>query len=904
MIPNVGVMIKKIIFLCFCTLTVNPLTVNAESANQYEKFFFEKFNAYGIGNSFTEQDQIIISNDTKPPPLLIKSRPGRMLESDQVIEADRFVRDSRMTNNDWLYSDDLLGGCYDAWSLDGTISDVVYNTELYDVYINGIKTSQSTRFLKRPCGALLAEVRDFYNWRLIIKDQLNVRIADINYLSLAAYPTLQYTINEKKRIVNITVSPKRFAPVLVDFTRPFLSVDTPATAIFLNYGFNVNYRHETEEFFTSGNAEFGISGDYGTITSTWVGTYFDNDTDITRLNSQYRLDFPEIASTLRVGDIFTRGEWSASYQLGGIRFGNSYESQPQVSNFPQQNIRFFNNDTANISLEGDRLSVFEDATDSGVIVAPNYDFTPGTYEYVGLPTFGNGSYTLNIQQKDGLTFLHKSPYFYNRELIRAGLNEYSLSLGLSRKSFISERYEDFVASFTNYYGFSNYLTAGVHVDYSNDNWIYGIEAITSIPYVGALRKLVAAGHGESDLTSGSMRYDLELTNVYSDFSYRMFYNYLGEGNLLSVLPDGFSNNSIKHRYGASVSLPLFFNNRQVSVGYSANRERDGGFTDSYTLSSSIYASSGVNLNASYRYQVHPQSNWSAFLTYTMDFEVIRRVLGFAPGSRSRQDGDLFAADGSRISVNVSDSKNGDRSGQLRLSTNAFNDDEDYGLRLSRPLFEDDRYAIGGQYNNRYFTSSVDSVVEDGELLNTAVSFGSGLVLLDNSVYISRSTVSSFAVVKLGEENAGVRVNGYAADGDGDAFLPIIFPFTDNVLAVNSQDLVLNADAGSLEKTVRPGFRKGLIVEFDIKVPISVLVNININQDGQIIALPFGADVQIGGRPDENFPVGNDGLVYLVDVNDQDEILVNYKNFSCSFRLQLPDASKSDGFVELDPVNCI
>jgi outer membrane usher protein FimD/PapC len=163
--------------------------------------------------------------------------------------------------------------------------------------------------------------------------------------------------------------------------------------------------------------------------------------------------------------------------------------------------------------------------------------------------------------------------------------------------------------------------------------------------------------------------------------------------------------------------------------------------------------------------------------------------------------------------------------------------------------------------------------------------------------------SSFALVRLGPDNAGVRVNGLRADAQGDVLVTSLQAYAENPVAVNGADLPMNARFSTLTEPVVPRFRSGVVVEPRIEFVRDAMLTVLVRDGaGDEVPIPPGA-YATHPRSEERFPAGEDGAIYVAGLKVADTVTVSWRGGSCEVPVRLPDDAPRDAIPELGPFVC-
>ena len=180
---------------------------------------------------------------------------------------------------------------------------------------------------------------------------------------------------------------------------------------------------------------------------------------------------------------------------------------------------------------------------------------------------------------------------------------------------------------------------------------------------------------------------------------------------------------------------------------------------------------------------------------------------------------------------------------------------------------------------------------------------SALVWMDHELFRSSPLYGSFAVVRLGHDNGGVRINTTRTDEDGDAVVSPLLAYYPNIVSVNPTDLAFNARLDQLQFEAVPRYRSGLVLRPGVRrVRDAILTVLVKDESGQSVPLPLGAYATLSGS-DETFPTGEDGEVYVEGLDKSTAITLHYNLQECLLNIQLPPKPKADSIPELGPFVC-
>lgn len=203
----------------------------------------------------------------------------------------------------------------------------------------------------------------------------------------------------------------------------------------------------------------------------------------------------------------------------------------------------------------------------------------------------------------------------------------------------------------------------------------------------------------------------------------------------------------------------------------------------------------------------------------------------------------------------------------------------YGYNLYAANGQQENYQASFAAQNDIGTYTVASDYQGGIATGQLQAQGS-VAFLNRSAYLSRELGDSFAVVQV-PGYSDVRIyyqNQYVGrtDEEGTLLVPGLLPYQVNPLRVELQDLPLDAQIKSAEKNPIPYYLSGLVVDFPIKPSSSAIMK---------LVLPSGEPVPLDAVVTVNdiqFPVGQNGLLYLTELKENNILYVVSKdeNYKC------------------------
>lgn len=772
---------------------------------------------------------------------------------------------------------------------------------LLRVTVNASDTRREILFLQRRCGALLAKVDDLTRLRIKAGAAPTVDIDGARWLNLNAFPGLTYALDGAAQTLAIEGEPWIFMPTVIDLERdavPRAEVDPGA---FVNYGAFVNDSLDGGARTWTGTGTLGLFGEPGVLVSDWLHFRQAATSQTLRVATTFHHDMPERIATLRAGDVFARGgSFGGSAAIGGVQYATNFATRPNLITSPVEMMSAATRRLSVVDLVNSDLETPERraraAFLSGLATAPH-----GPVEIVNIPTYQNGEYLLRLRDAQGREYTVRQPFFFSQGLLRQGLHDFSYEAGVQRRSLLDERYDGAFAAATHRYGFTQAFTAEAHSEAAlvddRKSAAAGLTAALGIPRWGVL---TVTGAGSKDSAAGTGVFGaLGLENSYRDFGYALRQECRSDS---FVLPSSATVDSTACRGFGSVSRALTpFESLSLIASHAVIRDDDP--RRDYRLGFVTRRWRGLTFNAFAGYTEEPATDWSAGLLASVSLGTLRETLGRAPaaGAGTR----LFDPRRMQAQLSAEGGRDRDPVAVASLSSGAQIGEQDIGLQASAGVMNRDFQALSATWSNRYLTSAA-GVTRAGEESFYSAGGASGFAFIDGGAYATRPLAGSFAVVRLGPENPGIRVNGYRTDADGDVLLSPMQAYRNNPVAINGNDLPMNARFDALSLGVTPRFRSGAVVRPRIDIERDAMLSVRLRRsDGTLVPLPPGAWATRDGS-EEEFPTGEDGAVYITGFAGPpatSRVTIHWNGQQCELQPQLPDRQPEDSIPELGPYVC-
>lgn len=722
------------------------------------------------------------------------------------------------------------------------------------VTMNGLP--QDEILVLRRAGGVFVPVEVLRCWGVRLDGLPIVQLNNQPYIALGGNG-LSFTVQESTQTLVLTVSPARLQTTDVRLKRaPLGRIARSGWGGFVNY--DVLAERDSGITSVSGFVETNVFSPVGSGTSTFVVHSSGPGNHLIRLDTSWTVDDPERLRSLRIGDSISRGGIGGTpFRFGGVQFGRSFEIQPGYVTLPLP------------SLNGDAtLPSVADIYINNVLTG-HQDIRPGPFTINDVPVVsGSGQVSLIVHDMLGRQTTVSQSYYTSPDLLRAGLDDYSVEAGFARRDFGSRSfaYGPLFAAGTYRYGLSNTFTAETHAEVTGNIQQAGAAANVVLPGIALLSLGVAASHSPAGI--GTM-----VTAGIERNAPRLSYGAVAQLMSDTFVSYGSSRRSPRRSIMAFAGLPVRFG----SIGSSYTMRSYRGLPDLHiaTVNATVRAtrSATVTLVGSKTWGAASDTTLQLLLTVPLG----RRTSASA-GINARGDGESATA-----------------SVQRNLPTGSG-----VGYRVTGETGAFDRVDGQVALQTGFGTYTAEgSWTDQGSAGRLSASGSVGVV--DGEVFVARQLTQSFAAVRVGDY-AGV---GVYADNqligktghDGLVIVPNLRTFDDNAIRIEADDLPMTAQLIDDKQMVRPPRRSGVTVKFDVAGGRDALLTVRL-EDGSV--LPTGSRVSAGSGEETVSSAG--GEVYLTALHDRNTVLVHLASGDCSFALKL--AGDSGPQPRLGPFICV
>jgi outer membrane usher protein len=597
-----------------------------------------------------------------------------------------------------------------------------------------------------------------------------------------------------------------------------------------------------------------------------------------RLNSSFTRVEPEQLRRFRVGDLVSGGlAWSRPVRLAGLQVAKDFGLRPDLFTAPLP-------DLSGSVVVPSTVDVLVDGVRQW-----SQPVEPGRFELrQGPQVSGAGDISVVVRDALGRESVQSLPFYAAPQQLAAGLSEFSVEAGRLRRNFgrVSDDYGPLAALGTWRHGWTSALTLEVHAEHGPGSTSAGASGVWVLPRLGRLGVQSAAsrGEGRNGLQAG-VSAERQSSN----------------GHVAMV----FSRASAGYRdLAATQGEPVPQRVWRLSAGWTLGRYGNLGLAW-FDATASHVAPQGVPLAPMRSLRVATGS-YSVAVTPTLQalFSAFRSATG-ADRSRGIAVHVSLPLD-DRVLVNASMLREG-RSVVMHASAHRpaqGRGELGWRVEAGQALVGDVPAHAQADVDYQAPIARVEaSVQRSGGTNATRVSAQGALVAMAGGVQAAPPASGSVAVIELAETPgvAVYRENRLVGRTDrrGRLVITDLPPYQASRISIEPLDMPLDTDVATLVQQVRPVEHTGVAVRFGVERRRSAVVML---VDAQGHELPLGAAATLN-RADKQVPIGHDGLAYLRDLADDNQLAVAWSGGAqrCNARFTLAERDWRTG--RIGPLIC-
>ncbi len=579
---------------------------------------------------------------------------------------------------------------------------------------------------------------------------------------------------------------------------------------------------------------------------------FDDDDGLVRLETTWERDDPEQMQSYRVGDAtLYPGMLGTPTRFAGVQVATNFDTRPYYITFPLP------------SLDGEAaLASSADLFVNGRL-AQRQGLNPGPYSFDDIRVAtGAGEARLVTRDLLGREQVVVTDFYASQSLLRAGLSEYSYSVGTLRKDygFESNDYRDVFFAGFHRQGLSDTLTFEGNTELAADFRRIGSGVTFSKIGLGVSSIGLSISDGDDSGTGAQwmIGHDYRSTLFNLGFNYRGYDSNYRE---LSFVEDTDRPKAV-YTFTSGVNLAP---RGTISGSFLRQHNRSSPNLDFFTLNYSTVLARRLFIAASSSYV---DSGDNSDFAFTLSLNLPLGPRRSASLGVQASDGDLRATTQLRQNLPTGPGYG------YRFGTATGDGDSEWEADLAAQ-----------SRTGRYGLESTHT--DDGTSWRASASGSAAWV--GGMPFLAREIRDAFAVVQVnGFEDVRVMLENQEigrTDGSGRILVPGLRPYQHNKVSIMQEDLPLTANIESVSMNVTPYFRSGVLADFPASEGRDVLMRLLL-PDGS--PAPEGSLIRAEGTGGA-FPVGLSGQVYLRDVSDGTALSLEWSDNACGFVLDLGNA---------------
>jgi outer membrane usher protein len=649
------------------------------------------------------------------------------------------------------------------------------------------------------------------------------------------------------------------------------------TGFVLNYGMHVVDGDE-QPMFASLWSEQRLFGGYGVIRNTGMHRYSESGSGwrigarqrgYVRFDTAWTNSNEQQLHSWTVGDLITSSQtWSSPARIAGIKLSRDFRLRPDLITYPLPEFsgQAAVPSTLDLFINGQRVR--------------SESLRPGPYTITTVPQItGAGEATLVTTDMFGRQVTTTMPFYASSDLLRRGLADYSLSLGVMRR------------------------------DYGVENFSYGRFAGAASLRYGVTDAITVEGQAEIASTATGT------------------FGLMGLGTVMTAGTFGVFNGAMSRsaNYGAQgwqYSFGYRYANRGFNIGYQGVRTSadfytlataDGGArlssaADSDIVTAGLSMSGSGSLSLSH-IRVQPpvgravrmlNLSYAAYLSDGMSLRVgASRDLVLGENAFTAQ---VLASFGRNGNLSVG-SERGTSSREYIEYSRSVPTHGGFGWHLGHANGSDDNSFTNASlaWSGRYARAEAGVTAYPDQTSHWADLRGS-LLVMDGEVFAARQINDAFVVVST-EGLAGVPVRyenqlvGYTND-EGRLLVPWVTPHYAARFSIDPIDLPADVEVVDAEQRLVVKRNSGALLSFSTRRLVASLIKL-VDHEGQPLPVGSQATETMSGQTGT---VGYDGLVYFEDLPAHPNIHIQRPDGRrCRVEADLPEASA--GLTQVGPLTC-
>lgn len=762
--------------------------------------------------------------------------------------------------------------------------------DLYlETFVNDAATGLVAHFVERRDGRLATAPKELRDIGLLPQA---AAIAADGLVDLDRLDGVTYRLDAPAQAIHFTASESSRVPRVFDAQKARLRdvgeerapVAKSANGAVLNYLLFGATESGNANVFGFGDRQSALSaaldgrlfGELGVLSQSGiVQTASDSNYRSVRLDTTWSYADPRSLMNYRSGDLISGGlTWTRPIRLGGVQAQRSFSLRPDLVTMP---LPAFTGSAAVPST----VDVYFNNVKTYSQKVP-----PGPFEINNLPVLaGGGIQSVVIRDSLGRQTVTSQPIYASPKLLRAGLYDYSVESGFRRYSYgvQSNDYDpDPVASATLRGGITDNLTLETHVE-GGASLINGGAGV-AFPFtgigVGSLSLAGSSNKGATGLQAAAgVEFNFNPLRVFAR-AQQTFRQYADLASLPSASSAdyGVSAASLlppKQLYQTGVTIPFKFDPSSLTLSLSRLKTWDDQPHDILGASYSRTMSKNTTLFVNGFADLHDRGNFGVFAGLTISLD----------------DG---------ISATASVSQSGHAlTGGVDINKSLSAEPDSYGWSLHDHEGAVADRAAGASYRTP-FARLAAGVQQVGDSSRVTGEMEGAVATVNGGVFFANRIDDAFAVVDAGAPGVNVfyenRPAGHTGQ-NGQALIPTLRAYEPNQIAIDPDNLPVNAVVQRTKETVVPPARGAVIVDFGVATDRTPLRAVLHDARGALIPAGTRGTIEETG---ETFVVGYDGEIYLENAKAGETLRIERGSGDCRVAVSAIDR---DNPVQSEALAC-
>ena len=323
---------------------------------------------------------------------------------------------------------------------------------------------QGTRLLRWDgSGEIYVTARDLADWGVFPPYPEPVRHDGILLYALNDFQDVQAHYRADQAALDIEFPPAMLSATSASLRPSKLNAVSGDPGAYLDY--DVSYTG-AEEAYGAALLAPTFFGRYGALNgevvcrsaASYQGTGWGDG--CVRLDTTWSLDDVDRMRSLRAGDVISLpGVWGGAYRVGGMQLATNFGTRPTYITFPVPAIAGEARLPSNVELYVNGALRYQD------------NVAPGTFRVEDIPvTTGDGQVRMVVTDVLGREQVYTQDFYASADLLHAGLQEYSYSIGALRRNYglVSNDYDEAAFIGAHRFGVSDVLTIGGRLEGTGD----------------------------------------------------------------------------------------------------------------------------------------------------------------------------------------------------------------------------------------------------------------------------------------------------------------------------------------------------------------------------------------------------------------------------------------------------